>query len=61
MLKPAIIAMICITGLEIAAIVCGIDGAVFGIAIAAISGLGGYEIHAVRTQQEKKQSQERRD
>jgi len=36
--------MICIAGLEALALVMGVDGAVLGIVIAAIAGLGGYEL-----------------
>ena len=39
-----ITAITCITLLEALAIWQGINGAVFGIAIAAIAGLGGYEV-----------------
>jgi len=42
------VAMICIAGLEGLALVKGINGAVFGIVIAALAGLGGYEIKALR-------------
>lgn len=42
-----IIAILCITALEVVALTQGIDGAIFGVAIAAIAGLGGYEIKAV--------------
>jgi len=38
-----IAAIICIAGLEALALAKGIDGAIMGIAIAAIAGLGGYE------------------
>ena len=43
-----IIAILCITGLEVVALTQGIDGAIFGIAIAAIAGLGGYEVKVWR-------------
>lgn len=43
-----IVAMVCIAGLEALAIVKGINGAVLGIVIAAIAGLGGYEIKVLR-------------
>lgn len=43
-----IIAMLCIAGLESLAMVKGINGALFGIVIAALAGLGGYEIKVVR-------------
>ena len=39
-----IIAIVCITALEIVALWQGIDGAVFGIVIAALAGLGGYQL-----------------
>lgn len=41
-------AIICITILEGIALFRGIDGAVFGVAIAAIAGLGGYTISQLR-------------
>lgn len=43
-----IFAILCITGLEIVALTTGINGAIFGVAIAAIAGLGGYEIKVLR-------------
>jgi len=43
-LNKAIIAVIAITILESIALIKDIDGALFGIAIAAISGLGGFAI-----------------
>jgi len=43
-----IVAILCITILEAMAIWAGIDGALFGIAIAAIAGLGGYQIKSQR-------------
>lgn len=43
-----IVAMICITGLEALALYKGIDGALFSLAIAALAGLGGYEIKVIR-------------
>ncbi|MBA7637576.1 hypothetical protein ES703_45222 [subsurface metagenome] len=46
-----IVAMICIAGLVALALANGINGAIFGIAIAAIAGLGGYEVKVL---QEKK-------
>lgn len=39
-----IVAMICIAGLEALALTQGINGAVFGIVVAALAGLGGYEL-----------------
>ncbi len=43
-----IVAMICIAGLEALALVKGINGALFGIVVAALAGLGGYEIKVLR-------------
>lgn len=43
-----IVAMICIAGLEALALVNEINGAVLGIVIAAIAGLGGYELKVFR-------------
>ena len=53
MISKTIIAIICITALEVVAMLCDIDGAAFGVAIAAVAGLGGYEVHAARVQQKK--------
>lgn len=39
-----IVAMICIAGLEALALVKGINGAILGLAFAALAGLGGYEL-----------------
>ena len=43
-----IAAMVCITALEGIALWRGVDGAVFGFVIAALAGLGGYEIKVLR-------------
>lgn len=43
-----IVAMICIAGLEALAMIKGVDGAVFGIVVAALAGLGGYEVKVLR-------------
>lgn len=43
-----IAAMVCIAALEAFAISRGVDGAVLGIVVAAIAGLGGYEVKAWR-------------
>lgn len=43
-----IVAMVCIAGLEVVALLKGINGAVFGIVIAALAGLGGYEIKVLK-------------
>ncbi|NVM22280.1 MAG: hypothetical protein HWN68_10935 [Desulfobacterales bacterium] len=48
MILTPVIAMLCITGLEVVALTNGINGAIFGVAIAAIAGLGGYEIKVLR-------------
>ena len=42
-----IVAMICITLLEAIALINGIDGALLGLAFAALAGLGGYELKAL--------------
>ena len=46
MLNKTIIAILAVVILEAVAIWRGIDGATLGIAIAAIAGLGGYEVRA---------------
>lgn len=43
-----IIAIVCIAGLEALAISQGINGAAFGLVVAAIAGLGGYEVKVLR-------------
>ena len=43
-----IVAMVCIAGLEAFAISQDIDGTVLGVVVAAIAGLGGYELKAWR-------------
>lgn len=43
-----IAAMLCIAGLEAFAISQGVNGAVLGIVVAAIAGLGGYELKVLR-------------
>lgn len=43
-----IVAMLCIVGLEALAIVRGMDGAVLGIVVAALAGLGGYELKVLK-------------
>lgn len=48
MIWTPIVAMVCIAGLEAFAISQGINGAVLGIVIAAIAGLGGYELKVIR-------------
>jgi len=46
--------MILIAGLEALALIKGVDGAVFGIVIAALAGLGGYEIKVLREKRKEK-------
>lgn len=41
-----IIAMVCIAGLEAFALAKGVNGAGFGLVVAALAGLGGYELKA---------------
>ena len=43
-----IVAMLCIVALEAFAIEKGMDGAMLGIAVAVIGGLGGYELKVLR-------------
>ena len=42
-----IVAIACITIIEIVALLKGINGVLFSLVIAAISGLGGYQIRAL--------------
>ncbi len=39
-----IVAMVCIAGLEALALVKGVNGTVFSLVVAALAGLGGYEL-----------------
>jgi len=48
------VAIICIAILEAAAIVTGLDGQYFGIAIAAISAIAGYGLKTLRDKIKKK-------
>jgi len=48
-----IIAMICITGLEVIALMKGIDGALLGIVITALAGLGGYQLKILRDKRKR--------
>ena len=48
MIWTPIVAMICIAGLEAFALSQGVNGAVLGIVIAAIAGLGGYEVKTLK-------------
>jgi len=48
MIWTPIIAIIAIATLEAIALLNNVDGALFGIAIAAISGLGGYQIKVLK-------------
>ncbi|MBA7714629.1 hypothetical protein ES703_123658 [subsurface metagenome] len=43
-----IVAIICIAGLEALAVLKGINGATFGLVVAALAGLGGYELKVLR-------------
>ena len=43
-----IVAMVLIAGLEALALAKGVDGAVFGFVVAALAGLGGYEIKVLK-------------
>uniref|UniRef100_A0A6M3JXP9 Uncharacterized protein n=1 Tax=viral metagenome TaxID=1070528 RepID=A0A6M3JXP9_9ZZZZ len=43
-----IIAILCITALEVVAITQGVNGATFGLVVAAIAGLGGWEAKVLR-------------
>jgi len=43
-----IVAMVCIAGLEAFAMVKGVNGATFGLVIAALAGLGGYQVKVIR-------------
>lgn len=49
-----IIAMICIAGLEALALVRGVDGAIFGLVITALAGLGGYELKVLQEKRKEK-------
>jgi len=40
----AIVSALCLTGLEITALMKGIDGQLFALVIAAIAGLGGFNL-----------------
>ena len=42
-----IVAIICITVLEAIALLMGVNGVLFSLAIAALSGLGGYQIKSM--------------
>lgn len=55
-----IVAMLCIAGLEIVALTQGINGAAFGITIAALAGLGGYEMksHLIKKEDKTKHVEE---
>lgn len=48
MIWTPIVAIVCIAGLEALALAKGVDGALMGIVIAAIAGLGGYGVKAIR-------------
>lgn len=48
-----ITAMLCIVGLEVVAILNNINGAILSLAVAAVAGLGGYEIKVLRDKAKK--------
>ena len=48
-----IIAILCIASLEALAIMQGVNGALMGVAVAAIAGLGGYELKRLKDQAKK--------
>lgn len=48
MIKVIIVAMVCITGLEAYALYLGVNGVILSLAVAAIAGLGGYEVKVFR-------------
>ena len=43
-----ILAIVSISILEAIALITGVDGAIFALVIAAISGLGGYELRGIK-------------
>jgi len=43
-----VVAMVCIAGLEVFAMSKGVNGATFGLVIAALAGLGGYQVKAIK-------------
>jgi len=43
-LVKSLVAISCLTCLEMTALIMGVDGALFGVVIAAIAGLGGYTV-----------------
>ncbi len=43
-----ILAILCITALEVVAITQGVNGAVLGLVIAAIAGLGGWQAKNIK-------------
>lgn len=49
-----IVAIICITCLECVALAYGVNGVLLSLGIAAIAGLGGYEVHKLRAKQQQK-------
>ena len=44
LMVKSIVAMACLTTLEMTALIMGVDGAVFAVVVAAVAGLGGYTI-----------------
>lgn len=49
-----IVAIVCITVLECVALARGVNGVLLSLGIAAISGLGGYQVHKLRAKHEQK-------
>ncbi len=45
----AIVAILAIAAIEVTALVRGVNGAEFGLVIAAIAGLAGYQVHNIVT------------
>lgn len=44
----AVVAIVTLGGMEIVALQRGIDGALFGIVVAAIAGIAGYTVHGLK-------------
>ena len=49
-----VVAILAIVGLEAYALYLGINGALMSIVVAAVAGLGGYEVKVVRDKLKKK-------
>ncbi len=48
MIWTIIVAMLCVAGLEAYALYLGVNGVILSLAVAAIAGLGGFEIKAIK-------------